>query len=112
MLRITEIIPLFKSGTKTEVNNCRPISLLSNFSKISEKLVFFRLTKFLEKYNILHNNQYGFHKNVSTLHAIIDVFNRVSYYMNEKNFTGFVFLDLKKAFDTVSHDIPLHKLNH
>ena len=86
---------MFRSGIKTQVNNYRPISLHSNFSNILEKLIYFRLTKFLEKYNILHNNQYGFRKNVLTLHAVLDMYNRVSYHMNEKNFSGLVFLDLK-----------------
>ena len=112
VLKITKIILVFKSGIKTEVNNYRPISLLSNFLKILEKLIYSRLTMFLEKFNILHSYQYGFRKNVSTLHAILDMYNGVSFHINEKNFSGLVFLDLKKPFDTVSHDIFLQKFNH
>ena len=56
-LKIPKVIPIFKTGSKTEVNYYRPISILSNFSKIFEKLVVARLTNFLEKTNILHDNQ-------------------------------------------------------
>ena len=94
------------------MNNYRPISLLSNFSKILEKLIYSRLTKFLEKHKILHDNQYGFRENLSTTHAMLDIMNKISCNIKNKKITGLIFLDLKKAFDTVSHDILSLKLDH
>ena len=110
-LKTAKIIPIFKAGLKTEVNNYRPI-FLSNFSKILEKLIYSRLTKFLEKHKILHDNQYGFRENLSTTHAMLDIMNKISCNIKNKKITGLIFLDLKKAFDTVSHDILLLKLDH
>jgi len=59
-LKLAQVIPIFKIGSKNEINKYRPISLLSNFSKIIEKLIVSRLNKFLTKNKILHQNQYGF----------------------------------------------------
>ena len=94
------------------MNNYCPISILSNFSKIFEKLVVARLTNFLTKLNILHDNQYGFHLKLSTTHAMLDVIDGISTNMSENQYTGLIYLDLKKAFDTVSHSILLQKLEH
>ena len=94
------------------MNNYRPISILSNFSKIFEKLVVARLTNFLKKLNILHDNQYGFRPKLSTTHAMLDVINGISTNMSKNQYTGLICLDLKKAFDTVSHSILLQKLEH
>ena len=106
-LKIAKVVPIFKNGSKNDINNYRPISLLSNFSKIMEKLIASRLMNFLEQRCVLHENQYGFRKKMSTTHAIIDVVNQISSNINKKKLTGLVFLDLKKAFDTVSHEILL-----
>ena len=95
-----------------EVNNYRPISILSNFSKIFEKLVVARLTNFLKKLNILHDNHYGFRSKLSTTHALLDVINGISTNMSKNQCTGLICLDLKKAFDTASHSILLQKLEH
>ena len=111
-LKTAKIIPIFKTGLKTEVNNYRPISLLSNFSKFLEKLIYSRLTKFLEKHKILRDNQYGFRENLSTTHAMLDIMIKISCNIKNEKITGLIFLDFKKAFDTMSHDILLLKLDH
>ena len=65
-LQISKIIPIHKNGATDELNNYRPISLLSIFDKIMEKLMHKRLYEFLQEHNILFQNQFGFRKNSST----------------------------------------------
>ena len=94
------------------INNYLAISILSNFSKIFEKLVVARLTNFPKKLNILHDNQYGFCPKLSTTHAVLDVINGISTNMSKNQNAGLICLDLKEAFDTVSHSVLLQKLEH
>ena len=72
-LKIARVIPVFKSGEKTDLNNYRPISILSTFSKILEKLICDRTQLFLDKHSILLSTQYGFRPFHSTLHAMLDL---------------------------------------
>jgi hypothetical protein len=68
-----KVIPIHKGGSTQDVNNFRPISLLSIFDKIIEKLMHVRLYAFLEANNILFADQYGFRKQNSTVHALIQI---------------------------------------
>ena len=65
-MKIAKVTPIYKNDARDEFSNYRPISLLLNFSKILEKLMFSRLTEFLDKYKILYEQQYGFRQNFST----------------------------------------------
>ena len=84
-LKTAKIIPIFKAGPKTDINNYRPISLLSNFSKILEKLIYTLLSKFFETNNVINPNQYGFRQNLSTTHAMLDIMSKINNHMNKKN---------------------------
>ena len=104
------IIPLFKGGNKNTVSNYRPVSLLPLPGKMLEKIVHRGLTNFIENNDLLSNNQSGFRKNYSTTKSIIDLNDIIFENMNNSNVTAAVFIDLRKAFDTVDHSILLKKL--
>lgn len=109
-LKKSIITPVFKSGDVDDVNNFRPISVLTVISKVLEKIINNRVIGFLDKYNILSNAQYGFRHGISTHDAIKDLSSLIIEQLDEGKKCLTVFLDLKKAFDTVSIPILLQKL--
>jgi hypothetical protein len=111
-MKIAKVIPIFKSGNKECINNYRPISLLPQFSKLLEKLFTSRLYNFLLKHKVIYPSQYGFQKQCSTSAAVIELTEEITGNMEKKLITACIFIDLKKAFDTVNHDILLKKLEH
>ena len=111
-LRIAQVIPIFKKGSRLLPSNYRPISLLSNINRIREKLVFSRLHGFLELHNCLYSFQYGFRENHSTNHALIDISENIRNALDSNKSVCGIFVDFQKAFDTVNHDILLQKLEH
>ena len=98
-----KVIPVFKSGSKTNVGNYRPISVLSIVSKVIERAVHDQVYSYLTDNNLLSSSQSGFRSQYSTATTVIDVQDYILKNMNEGNVTGAIFLDLKKAFDTVNH---------
>ena len=112
VLKIAKVLPIFKNGDKKIVSNYRPISVLSVFSKIFEKIVYTRLFEYLDVNHILSNSQFGFRQKLSTSMALLELTDVISKCMDSNNFTVGVFLDLAKAFDTVDHGILFAKLNH
>lgn len=110
-LKIAKVTPVHKGGNVLDINNYRPISVLPIFSKIFEKAMNNRLVSFFEKHHIITSAQYGFQKKKSTEMALIHIKEKIVENIENKLLTLGLFLDLKKAFDTVQHDILLKKLD-
>ena len=108
--KIARVTPIFKTGAKLDMENYRPISVISIVSKIMEKLMYNQLYDCLINSNILSNSQHGFRPCHSTTTALLDITNRWYQSMDVGQLNGVAFLDLKKAFDTVDNDILLQKL--
>lgn len=106
------VIPLFKNGSKLLTSNFRGIEILCSFSKIFERGLYIRINSFLKKNNIINANQFGFVDRSSTTIAAINLLNRIRVGMDNKNIAASIFIDLQKAFDTVSNSILIKKLNH
>lgn len=111
-LKIAKVTPIFKSGEKYSISNYRPISVLSCFAIIFEKLLLTRLTNFLDKHNIIQPLQFGFRRSHSTTHAMLDMIAKIYEACEKRNYTACILLDIKKAFDSIDHKILLQKLNH
>ena len=110
--KMAKVIPIHKKSCTNDINNYRPISLLPVFSKIMEKLMAKRLNVFLQENSIICNNQYAFRPGLSTEHSLIAIIETTKKTIEEKKYGCGVFIDLKKAFDTVNRQILLHKLEH
>ena len=76
-LKVAEVIPIFKKGKQDKATNYRPISLLSQFNKIFEKLLYSRIYSYLVRYDLLNNYKFGFRKNSSTNFAINKIYNEI-----------------------------------
>ena len=109
-LKIAKVIALYKKGVKYDPNDYRPISLLSLFDKILEKILCRGLVSFLEHNEILYCYQYGFRKAYSTVLALIEITDYIKRLLDERNCVISIFIDFKKAFDKVDHDILLYRL--
>ena len=111
-LKISLVTPIFKANESNKFGNYRPISVLSCLSKLLEKLTYKRFIEFIETHKILSRHQYGFRKNRSTEHALIELVDKITTAIDEGKYTIGIFLDLSKAFDTINHQILINKLEH
>ena len=110
-LKVAIIKPIFKSGDTSQVNNYRPISILPVMSKVLEKLIYCRLTNHLNQNNIIHENQFGFQKEKSTYMPILLLQDFITEAFEKGEYALGLYLDIKKAFDTVNLDLLLKKLH-
>ena len=110
-LKVAKVIPVHKKGSKLDLTNYRPISLLSNIDKIFENFLYIRVQGFLDKNNVLYSQQYGFRKNYSTTQTLLDISQKIMGALDKGEYACGIFIDLQKAFDTVDHEILLEKLS-
>ena len=109
-MKSADVIPLFKGGNRMTLTNYRPISLLPTISKLLEKVMYSRTYDFLTKHNILFKNPYSVRKRHSCEHEHEQLIGEVCKGLESKKHTIALFIDLFKAFDTISHDILFSKM--
>ena len=109
-MKLSIIRPLHKNGTTKELEHYRPISLLTVFSKILEKIIYKRLYSYLEKYKILSDDQFGFRENLSTHSATSVLINSILTSFDKNKFVGGLLCDIHKTFEYVNQEILLAKL--
>ncbi len=109
--KIAKIVPLFKGkGSKEDTSNYRPISLLPTCSKIIEKVMEKQLREYLDSNNIITDTQFGFRAGHQISHIIMAAQDYITEARNSKEKVMAVFMDLRKAFDSVQHKLLLQKI--
>ena len=111
-LKHATVIPIHKKGALDDLKNYRPISLLSVYSKIFEKLMKKFLINYLDSKSIISPEQFGFRQGLSTFDALSTFNEKIYTTLDSQKSLLSIFIDFTKAFDTVKHDILLQKLNH
>ena len=99
------VIPIYKSEDRRKCENYRPISIIPNVSKIFEKEVFRQLYGYLSSNSLLSSFQSGFRPKHSTLSALIQLCDNIFKSMDDGKLNCVVFLDVRKAFDSINHEI-------
>ena len=111
--KYSKTVPIFKkSGSPLDMNNYRPISIINGFSKILEKVVFKRLSLFLNGKNFFYKNQFGFRENMSVAHAVVKFQNFIAKNLNNDKAVLAILLDVQKAFDSINRNILYEKLEN
>lgn len=110
-LKIARVCPVFKGGDKSQFTNYRPISVLPVASKVFENAINTRLYKFFSKYNVINEAQYGFQKNKSCEKALLNIKHELIKNIEQRLYSLGLFIDFRKAFDSVYHDVLTHKLS-
>ena len=105
-------MPVFKNESRLLCNNYRPVSLISNVGKIIEKLMHQRLNQFVQDNECFYPHQFGFRLNISTNNALMSITENIQTRLDDNEFAAGVFVDMKKAFDMVVHEIFIRKLEH
>ena len=108
--KVARVTPIHKGGERDDVGNYRPISVLSTVARVFEKLIYAQLYDYLMQNNIVGNKQWRFRSLHSTVLALIDCTKDWLINIDKENSNFAVFLDIKKAFDMVDHEILSQKI--
>ena len=111
-LKSARVIVLYKGGDPKDPSNYRPISILSAFEKVIERCIYKRVNNFLEKHKYFSKSQFGFRKSHSTEQAILAVTQYIHDALDRGEIPASIFIDIKKAFDTICHKILRIKLEN
>ncbi len=110
-LKISKVIPVHKKGEESDIQNFRPISILPSISKVFEKAMHLNLVRHLEQYDLFNNEQHGFRKNKSTVTALVNFVDSIIESLDNREKVTGIFMDLSKAFDSISHSKMIDKLS-
>ena len=113
ILKMSQILPLYKKGDENQASNFRPISMLSVISQILQKIINNQCDEHVKNHDLLHDKQFGFRAAHSTSHALFLTINEIEMALNQKKYVILLSLDLRMAFDTVNTERILpEKLRH
>jgi len=104
------VIPINKTGKKNDIQDYRPVSILSSFNKVVEKILYKRIMNFVQKNELLYIKQFGFREKSNTETAVIELINDIRQHIDKKKKVSLVFMDVSKAFDTVNTQQLLESL--
>lgn len=110
-LKITKVVPIHKTGNIKEYSNYRPLCILPIMDKIIETHINEQVLNYMEENNLIYNRQYGFRKNSNTDTALFDFVTTLQKNLDINKKVGVIFIDLKKAFETIDREILLKKIN-
>lgn len=110
ILKHSRVIPLFKKGDPSLLDNYRPISIIPVFSKIIEIILKIRLTVYFDTNSFFMDSQFGFRQNRSTIDAVLRIVGDIVDGLEQGMHTALTLCDLTKAFDCVSHNVLIEKM--
>ena len=108
--KMARVLPIFKSGEKSDLGNYRPISIISAIAKVFGRLVYDQFYTYLTSNQLINSYQSGFRPTYSTLTSLLETTNNWCVNIDRGLLNGVVFIELRKAFDTIDHEILLSKL--